>query len=168
MGKLTKDVTKNVTKHRDINPVNPKAIQKRFNSSESLSAIEKKRVKTILMYKPVYLGFAILEINIILMHEFLYNYVRPKYKEESKLCYMDTDNFIIYVKTEGISVDTWDYELDRSLPRGQNSWINERWIGSKNNADVCSIETKTYSYLIGNGYENKKSKDTEKCLIKKN
>ena len=36
------------------------------------------------------------------MHEFWYNYVKPKYGKNSKLCYMDTDSFIVHVKTDNI------------------------------------------------------------------
>ena len=65
------------------------------------------------------------------MYEFWHDYINPKYKEKAKLCYMDTDNFIVYIKTEDIykddvaedvetRFDTSNYELDRSLPKGKN------------------------------------------------
>ena len=51
------------------------------------------------MNKPVHLGLSILELSKILMYEFWYDYVKPKYGEKAKLCYMDTDSFIVYIKT---------------------------------------------------------------------
>ena len=36
------------------------------------------------------------------MYEFWYDYVKPKYGRKAKLCYMDTDSFIVYIKTESI------------------------------------------------------------------
>ena len=36
------------------------------------------------------------------MYDFWYNYVKPKYGEKAKLCFMDTDSFIIYVKIDNI------------------------------------------------------------------
>ena len=33
------------------------------------------------------------------MNRFWYIYVNPKYGEKAKLCYMDTDSFIVYIKT---------------------------------------------------------------------
>ena len=39
------------------------------------------------------------------MHEFWYDYVKPKYEEKAKLCYMDTESFIVYIKTDGIYKD---------------------------------------------------------------
>ena len=48
----------------------------------------------ILTNKPVYLGFSMLESREILMYDHWYDYVKPKYCAKSKLCYMDTDNFM--------------------------------------------------------------------------
>ena len=54
------------------------------------------------MNKPVYVGPSILELTKILMYEICYDYVKPKYDENTKLCYMDTDSFIVYIKTADI------------------------------------------------------------------
>ena len=54
------------------------------------------------MNKPVYLRLSILELSKILMYEFWYDYVKPKYDEKAKLCYMDTDSFIVYINTDDI------------------------------------------------------------------
>ena len=63
------------------------------------------------------------------MYEFWYDYVKPKDGEKAKLCYMDTDSFIVYIKTEDIYLDiakyvetrfdTTNYELSRSFPKGK-------------------------------------------------
>ena len=58
--------------------------------------MNKTKVK---MNKPIYLGLSILDISKILMYEFWYDYMKPKYGNRVKLCYMDTDSFIISVKT---------------------------------------------------------------------
>ena len=34
------------------------------------------------------------------MYEFWYDYLKPKYNDNVKLCYMDTDSFIVYIQTE--------------------------------------------------------------------
>ena len=52
--------------------------------------------------KPVYLGPSILELSKIVMYEFLYDDVKPKYGEKLKLCYMDTGSFIVQIKTDDI------------------------------------------------------------------
>ena len=51
------------------------------------------------MNKPVYLELSILELSKILMYQFWYDYVKQKYGEKAKLCYMDRDRSIVYVKT---------------------------------------------------------------------
>ena len=82
--------------------------------------MKKTKVK---MNKPIYLGLSILEISKTLMYEFWYDYFKPKYGDNVKLCYMDTDSFIMHMKTkdfyEGIAndvkkrFDTSNYEVDR-------------------------------------------------------
>ena len=49
------------------------------------------------MNKPVYLGLSILESSEIVMYEFWYDYVKPKYYEKAKPCYMNTESFIVYI-----------------------------------------------------------------------
>ena len=55
---------------------------------------------------PVYLGLSILEISKTLMEKFWYNYIKTKYQDNAKLCYMDKDSFIIHIKTEDFYKDT--------------------------------------------------------------
>ena len=59
--------------------------------------MKKTKVK---MNKPIYLAMSILDISKTLMYEFWYNYIKPKYGDQAKLCYVDTDSFVIYIKTE--------------------------------------------------------------------
>ena len=75
--------------------------------SENLLAIEMKKVK-VKMNKPVNLGLPILEISKTLMYEFWYDYIKPQYQDNAKLCYMDTDSFIINNKTEDFYEDIAD------------------------------------------------------------
>ena len=56
----------------------------------------------ILINKPLYLGFSILELSKTLMYEFWYDYIKSKYGEKIKLCYMDADSSIVYIKTDDI------------------------------------------------------------------
>ena len=72
--------------------------------SENLLAIEMKKTK-VKMNKPVYLGWSILEISETLMYEFWYDYMKPKYGDNVKLCYVDTDSFIMHIKTEDFYED---------------------------------------------------------------
>ena len=64
--------------------------------------MKKTRVK---MTKPLYLGMSIVDISKILMYKFWYDYISPNYGDRAKLCYTDTDSFIIYIKTEDFLED---------------------------------------------------------------
>ena len=55
--------------------------------------------------KSKYLGLSILEITEILMYEFWYDYIKPQYQDNVKLCHMDADSFIIYIKAEDVYED---------------------------------------------------------------
>ena len=85
------------------------------------------------MNKTVYLGVSVQEFSKVLMNEVCYDYVKLKYGERAKLCYVDTDSFIVYIKTDDIykeiaedvetRFDTSKYELDRPLPKGKNEKV---------------------------------------------
>ena len=67
--------------------------------SKKLLAIEMK-ISKVKMNKPEYLGMSVLDISKIRIYKFWYDYVKPKYKDKAKLCYMDTDSFVINSFTE--------------------------------------------------------------------
>ena len=72
--------------------------------SKDLLIMEMKKIE-VKMNKPVYLDQAILDITKTLMYEFCYKYVKPKYGDNARLCYMDPDSFIINIKTEDFYKD---------------------------------------------------------------
>ena len=72
--------------------------------SENLLAIKMKKTKVI-MNKSVYLGMSILDISKTFMYKFWYDYIKPKYGDKAKLCYMDTGSFVTYVITEDFYED---------------------------------------------------------------
>ena len=57
------------------------------------------------MNKSVFLGLSILDLSKTVIYELWYDYVKPKYAENAKFCYMDTDSFIVLVKTDDIYKD---------------------------------------------------------------
>ena len=97
--------------------------------TEKFLAIEMKKTQ-IIMNKPAYLGLSILDLSKTVMYECWCDYIKRKYGEKAKLCYMDTDSFIFHVKTNDIykdiaediekRFDTSNYEIDRPLPVGKN------------------------------------------------
>ena len=105
----------NVRKHRDIKLVttdkrrNQLASEPNYHTtkyfSENLTAIEMKKKTKVKVNKPIYIGMSILDISKTLMYEFWYDYIKPKYQDRAKLCYMDTDSFVIHIKTEDFYED---------------------------------------------------------------
>ena len=61
------------------------------------------------MNKPIYLRQSILDISKTFIYEFRYGYLKPKYGDKIKLCYTNTDSFIIEVKTEDLYADISDH-----------------------------------------------------------
>ena len=179
----------NLRKHRDIKLVTTDKKRSKLVSepnyhtinliSEDLSIIEMKKTK-VKINKPIYLGLSILEISKILMYEFWYDYMKPKYDNNVKLCYMDMDSFIMNIKTnyfyEDIAndvenrFDTSNYEVNRLLPMGRNKKViglMKDELGGKIITEFITLRPKTYSYLTDDGQEDKKAKGTKTCVIKK-
>ena len=104
----------NIRRHCNIKLVNNKeeylktVMKPNFKSGtllgDDLMACEMGKVKVV-MNKPVYLGQAILDLSKLIMYEFHYDYMLPKYKENIKLCYMDTGSFVYDIKTEDFYKD---------------------------------------------------------------
>ena len=148
-------------------------------NSEDLSIIEMKRTK-LKMNKAIYLGLSILEISKLLTYEFWYDYMKPKYGDNVKLCYMDTDSFIMKIKTKDFykdiandvekRFDTSNYECDRPLPTGKNKKViglMEDELGGRTITEFVALRPKTYSYLTDDCKGDKKAKGTKKCVIKR-
>ena len=118
--------------------------------------MKKTKVK---MNKPIYLGLSILEISKTLMHEFWYDYMKAKYGNNVKLCYMDTDSFIMHIKTVDFykdiaddvekRFDTSNYggECDRPLPKGKNKKVIGKFkyeLGGKIVTEFVALKPKTF------------------------
>ena len=171
----------NVRNHRDIKLVTTNERRNKLVSgpnyhttkhfSENLLAIEIRKPK-IIMNKPAYLWQAILDISKTLMYEFWYDYIKPKYNENAKLSYMDTDSFIIdifiedFYKDIAVDVKRWfdtsgyDKNYKRPLPTG----LNEKVIGmfkdelnGKIIAKLCGPRSKTYACKMDDDIEKKKA-----------
>ena len=148
--------------------------------------MKKTKVK---MNKPIYLGLSILEISKILMYEFWYDYMKPKYNDNVRLCYMDTDSFVMHIKTNDFDkdiandienrFDTSNYEVNtsetsalahRPFRTGKNKKVIgliKDELGGKIITEFVTLRPKTYSFLTDDGKEDKKAKGTKTSIIKK-
>ena len=121
--------------------------------------MKKTRVK---MTKLLYLVMSVLDISKILMYKFWYDYISPKYGDRAKLCYMDTDSFIIYIKIEDFfedisnGVKKWfdtsncNKNDKRTLPIGVNKkvpGIFKDELGGKIMTEFTALRAKAYAYL---------------------
>ena len=134
------------------------------------------------MNKPIYLGQVMLDISKTLMYESWYNYIKPKYGDKIKLCCMDNDSFVIYIKTEDCykdianDVERWfdtsnyDENDERPLQIGKNKKVIGLFkdeLDEKIMTEFYALRGKAYAYLMEDGTEHKKAKGTKKCIIKR-
>ena len=190
----------NDRKHRDIKLVtaeykrNKLASEPNYHSikciSKHLLVIEMKKFE-VKINKPMYLGQAVLDLSKALMFEFWYDYLKPTYGDKTRLCYTDTDSFIMHIKTNDFykdisaDVDKWfdtsnfNKNDNRPLKIGKNEKVLGKFkdeIGGKIMKKFVALRAKTYSFLIDeytdedyekNRIVNKKAKGTKKCAVKR-
>ena len=102
-GKLWKNVRNNKERRKNDSVSEPNYHTTKF-FTENLLAIEMRKTQ-ILMNKSVYLGLSVLDLSKTVMYEFWYDYVKPNYDKNAKLCYVDTDSLVVHLKTDSIYQD---------------------------------------------------------------
>ena len=151
-----------------------------FRFSDNLMGCDMVK-KEIKMNKPIYLGQAILDLSKIVMYEFHYDYMKPKYGSKAALCYMDTDSFVYHIKTEDFykdiaddvktRFDTSNYNSKdgRPLPIGMNKKVIGKMkdeLGGKIMTEFVALRAKLYAYKTLES-EDKKCKGIKKCVVEK-
>ena len=115
---------------------------------------------------------SILDISKTLMYEFWYDCIKQKYEDKTKLCYTDTDSFVIYIITEQFykdianDVKRWfntsknDENDKKLLSIGKNKKVIGFFkdeLGGKIMKEFCALRAKAYAYLMDGNGEKKKS-----------
>ena len=124
----------------------------------------------ILSNKSVHLGFSVLEISKIAMHELWYDYVKSKYNEKEKLCYVGTDSLTVQVKTWYLWTHRkryWKKVWYLVATKRKNTKVNYGRIRSKNHERICGTKSSTCSYLTDDSDESKKAKGTKRIWNQK-
>ena len=149
--------------------------------SKDLLIMEMKKAE-VKMNKPIYLGQAILDLSKTLTYEFWYDYIKTKYGDKARLCYMDTDSFVVNFKTKDFykeiasDVERWfdtsnyDKKDNRPLPIGKNKKVIGLFkdeLGGKIVTEFCALRAKAYAYKLDDDTEHKKAKGTKKCRVKR-
>ena len=158
----------NIRKHKDMKLVTDEkkylkyVMKPNFKDgvmfSKTLMGVEMGKT-VITMTKPVYLGQAILDLSKMVMYEFHYDYMQPKYGEKVQLCYMDTDSFVYHIKTHDFykdiaedveaRFDTSNYKDERPLPIGKNKkkiGLMKDELGGKIMTEFVALRAKLYAY----------------------
>ena len=158
----------NMRKHRDIKLVTTEERRSKLVSepnyhatkhfSDNLLATEMKKTK-VKMNNSVYLGMSILDRSKTLMYDFWYDYLKPKYNDKAKLCYMDADSFVLNIFTEVFfedinnDVERWfdTSNYDKNDKRPLQIGVNKKVIGmfkdglgGKVMKEFCALRAKTY------------------------
>ena len=151
--------------------------RKIFN--ENLVSVHMKKT-SLTMNKPVYLGMCILDLSKIIMFDFHYNYIKPKYGNNAKLLFTDTDSLFYEIQTEDfykdISGDVKDRFDTSDYPENHHSGIptgiNKKVLGMfKDEAagkiikEFVGLRSKLYSFIMEDGKENKRCKGVKKQVV---
>ena len=180
----------NIRKHRNIKLITTEekylrtVMKPNFKSGvrfgENLMGCEMGKIKVI-MKKPVYLGQVIQDLSRIVMYEFHYDYMKPKFKDP-QFCYMDTDSLIYNIKAKDFYADIaddiparfdtsgYDKKDARPLPIRLNKKViglMKDKLGGKIMTEFIALRPKLNSNKKLDGEEDKKCKGIKKCVVKK-
>ena len=132
----------------------------------------------IMLDKPTYVGFSILELSKTLMFDFHYNYIKVKYGDNAQLCFTDTDSLLYDIKTEDIYKDMkqdshlFDFS-DYSSNHPMHSNANKKVIGKMKDEtagvpvrEFIGLRSKMYSLKYGN-HEKQTAKGIKTSVVRK-
>lgn len=147
--------------------------------SEDMVAIQLDRIST-LYDKPIYLGFCVLELSKFKMYEFHYDFMQPKFQENLRLNYMDTDSFIYSLKKKDFYTEITETEINERFdtseyPEGNQFNIkptNKKVLGMMKDENFGNImkefvglRPKMYAISVQHSKEIKKSKGVKKSVL---
>ena len=177
----------NIRKHRNIELVHTEnrlcklASKCSYKSakifSEDLVAVELKKLK-VTLNKPSYSGMCILDLSKIIMYEFYYKYLKPKYGNKLRLLMTDTDSFLFHCETDDIYrdmlldahlYDLSDYPKDHPMHSDNNKTVLGKMKDETNGqpiSEFVGLRRKMYVFKCNN-QENKRAKGISKITVKK-
>jgi hypothetical protein len=146
--------------------------------NHDLAAVSMIR-ESVCLNKPIYTGFSVLELSKLLMYDFHYGYMLPKYGDELRLLFTDTDSLCYHVRTDDIYADLmvdrddWfdgsDYPSDHVL----HSTKNKKVIGLMKDetcgrpiSEFVGLRSKMYSIKCGD-QDLKRAKGISRAVVKK-
>nr|XP_022909031.1 uncharacterized protein LOC111420296 [Onthophagus taurus] len=146
--------------------------------TETFSAIQMDRLHVV-YDKPLYVGFTVLELSKLLMYDFYYDFLKPKYGEDVRLCYMDTDSFTVLINSYDIyrdvklnlnKFDTSNYSPDNrfDIPLQNKAVLGKMKDENCGNimVEFVGLRSKVYANRVADGRITKKSKGVKKTVVK--
>ncbi len=175
----------NLRKHVDVKLVTTRkglhklSAKPNFNTfkifNEDLIAVNMKKAK-LLLNRPIYVGFSILDLSKTLMYDFHYNYILKKYGKDAILMMTDTDSlcYLIYtediyddMKKDGHLFDFSGYSKDHPCYNDINKKVLGKMKDELNGlpgSEMVGLRSKMYSLLYGTE-EKKTAKGVKKYVI---
>ena len=102
------------------------------------------QIKSVLILdKPVYVGFSILELSKLLMYKFHYEYVKNKF--DSKLLFTDTDSLVYEIKEEDVYAKSFQ---DKEFFDVSNYPVFSKYYDPKNNAALGKMKDEFKGKII--------------------
>jgi hypothetical protein len=135
--------------------------------------------KTINLCKPIYIGFSVLEMSKLLMYDFHYNEMKPRYGDNIQLCFTDTDSLLYDVKTDDIYKDMLErkelYDFSDYPTNHPNFSVENKKVLGKMKDEMSSrailegvfLKAKMYSTLEACGNEKSTAKGVKMSAQKK-
>lgn len=143
----------------------------------NLVAVERKK-SSIYMNRPIYVGFAILELSKVLMYQFHYNFIKKKYQDKATLLFTDTDSLTYHIITEDIykdmkqhsnMFDFSDYPNNHPLHSDKNKKIIGKFkdeLHGELALEFVGLKSKMYSLKSSNA-EKKTAKGISTRIVRK-
>ncbi|XP_050064686.1 uncharacterized protein LOC114124892 [Aphis gossypii] len=156
------------------------------NYNENLNAVALEN-KIIRFDKPIYIGFAVLDISKTLMYDYHYNVMKRHYRDKIELMYTDTDSLVYHVQTEDFYMDLAANPslLDRmdtaNLPSDHPCYVADRkkspgFFSDEVDGNVvtefCALRAKSYAFDVytrennAGGGEKIKAKGIRQHVVK--
>lgn len=145
--------------------------------TDNLVACSVRRTKTMLN-KPIYIGFTVLDLSKLIMYDFHYKHIRPKYGNNAELLMTDTDSLMYQIYTGDIYedmltdidlFDTSDYPKDHKLYSEKNKKVLGKMkdeLAGKAIEEFVGLRAKMYSLKHG-GVEKKRAKGIKRSVVER-
>lgn len=125
---------------------------------------------TLELNKPLYVGFSVLELSKLCMYEFHYKKMVPRYKDNLKLCFSDTDSLLYEVETDNIYddilTDSNSYDFSDYPINHKNYSVKNKKVVGKFKDELKSILLEEFIGLWPKCYSVLQSDSNEKQTAK--